>query len=169
MILTTENLVLRPFSPQDAPDLFAVYQTEGVLQYFPNQNPPPLPKLERFIVLQQAHWEKNGCGNWAVTLRSDPMSTVIGWAGLQYVPELGETEVGYLLGRPHWGKGYATEAASASLKFGFEQMHYNQIIALIAEENVGSRRVAAKCGLVYQNTLDLWGMRLMRHTRSAAG
>ena len=169
MIVTTENLVLRPFNPQDAPDLHTVYQTEGVLEYFPNKIPPPLPKLERFIAQQQAHWEQHGCGNWAVTLRSDPNSTVIGWAGLQCLAELGETEVGYLLGRPHWGKGYASEAALASLEFGFEQMKFDHIIALIAEENIASRRVAAKCGLVYQNTLDLWGMRLMRHTRSASG
>ena len=167
-MITTKSLKMRLLTLEDAPDLFAVYQTKDVLKYFPNPNPPPLPKLERFIAQQQAHWEQYGYGNWGVTRVTDPKSTIIGWTGLQYVSELGETEVGYLFGQPYWGKGYATEAVQAALKFGYDQCSLDHIIALIHADNLGSRRVAAKCGLEYQNTLDLWGMRLMRHSSQIA-
>ena len=160
--LTTPDLVLRAFIAADAADLFAVYQT-GVLQYFPNPNPPALEKLERFIAIQQAHWQKHGYGNWAVTEKADPLSRVIGWVGLQFLPELNETEVGYLLGRAYWGKGYATQAARASLEFGFNHSRLPHIIALVAPENTASLRVAAKCGLAPQETIQLWGMTLIKH------
>ena len=88
---------------------------------------------------------------------------IIGWAGLQYLSELAETEVGFLLDRPFWGKGYATEAAQASLSFGFDQFHLDHIIALVHPDNVGSRRVIAKCGMSYMDTLSLWGIKLRRY------
>jgi len=88
---------------------------------------------------------------------------IIGWAGLQFLPELDETEVGFLLDRPFWGKGYATEAALASLEFGFEHFGLDHIIALVHPENLASRRVIEKCGMSYTETLSLWGIELMRY------
>jgi ribosomal-protein-alanine N-acetyltransferase len=141
--------------------LHRIYQTEGVLRYFPNPNPPPLEKVQRFIANQQAHWEQYGYGNWAVVPDGEP--ELVGWTGLQYLPELSETEVGFLLDRPHWGKGYATEAALACLRFGFERCNLDHIIALVHSDNLASRRVIEKCSLAYVDTLPLWGVQLMRH------
>ena len=98
--------------------LHRVYQSEGVLRYFPVTVPPPMEKVQRFIRRQGEHWEKHRYGNWGLLPHGG--HEVIGWAGLQYLPELDETEVGFLLDRPWWGKGYATEAAQASIKFGFD-------------------------------------------------
>ena len=89
---------------------------------------------------------------------------IIGWAGLQYLPELNETEVGFLLDRPFWGKGYATDAALASLRFGFGQCNLDHIIALVHPDNLASRRVIEKCGMRYVQTISLWDMELMCHT-----
>ena len=86
---------------------------------FQTPTPPPLEKVQRFLAGQQAHWEKYGYGNWGILPEGE--KEIVGWAGLQFLPELNETEVGFLLDRPFWGKGYATEAALASLNFGFEQ------------------------------------------------
>jgi len=74
-----------------------------------------------------------------------------------------ETEVGFLLDRPFWGKGYATEAALASLQFGFEHFSLDHIIALVHPDNLASRRVIEKCGMTYMETLSLWGIELMRY------
>jgi RimJ/RimL family protein N-acetyltransferase len=68
-----------------------------------------------------------------------------------------------LLDRPFWGKGYATEAALASVRFGFEQFHLDHLIALVHPENLASRRVIEKCGMAYVETLALWGIELMRY------
>jgi len=163
-ILLTSRLKLRPMRVSDAEVLNRINQAEGVLRYFPGSNPPPLERVQRFITGQQQHWQEHGYGNWGIVLAG--RRKIIGWAGLQYLPELGETEVGFLLDRPYWGKGYATEAALASLKFGFDHCSLHSIIALVHPHNLASRRVLEKCGMVYQHRLSLWGMALMRYTIS---
>jgi RimJ/RimL family protein N-acetyltransferase len=157
----TARLILRRLQPEDAEVLFRIYQSEGVLRYFPITVPPPLEKVQRFIHSQEEHWERHGYGNWGVLL--DGGQEIIGWAGLQYLPELDETEVGFLLDRPWWGNGYATEAAQASLNFGFDYIEMDHMIALVHPENLASKRVIEKCGLVYQETLTLWGIELERY------
>ncbi len=154
------HLTLRPLQSEDAAALCRINQSEGVLRYFPNPT-PPLEKVQRFITGQQAHWEKYGYGNWGILLEGE--KEIIGWAGLQYLPELDETEVGFLLDRPFWGRGYATEAALASLQFGFSNFGFDHIIALVHPDNLASRRVITKCGMTYQETLSLWGIELMRY------
>lgn len=160
--LHSPRLLLRALVPQDAPALFQIHQAEGMLQYFPNPTPPPLERIERFIASQQAHWEKYGYGHWAVTLPDLP--DLIGWAGLQYLPETNETEVAYLLDQAQWGKGYATEAAQAAIRFGFEHFDFPEIIALVHPENIASLKVAAKCGLKIVERKTYWGLELVRHT-----
>jgi RimJ/RimL family protein N-acetyltransferase len=159
--IQTTRLLLRPMQPADAVVLHRIYQSEGVLKYFPNPVAPPLEKLERFIAGQQAHWEEHGYGDWGILPEGE--QEIVGWAGLQYLPELNETEVGYLLDRPFWGKGYATEAALASMDFGFERFSLDHIIALVHPDNLASRRVIDKCGMTYVETLSLWGIQLMRY------
>lgn len=152
--------------PTDTEVLYRIYQTEGVLRYFPNPSPPPLEKVQYFVASQQAHWESYGYGNWGVLPNGE--NEIVGWAGLQFLPELKETEVGFLLDRPFWGKGYATEAALASLSFGFNNFNLDHIIALVHPNNLASRCVIDKCGMVYMNSLSLWGMGLMRYTATTA-
>ncbi len=159
--LTTARLTLRPLEAADAVTLHRIYQTEGVLRYFPNPNPSPIEKLDRFVAGQQEHWEKFGYGNWGILPVGQ--KEIIGWAGLQFLPELNETEIGFLLDRPFWGKGYATESALASLKYGFENFDLDHIIALAHSQNAASLRVIQKCGMTTDQTLNLWGIELIHH------
>ncbi len=159
--LTTPHLTLRPLEPGDAQVLYRINQVEGVLQYFPYPAPPPLEKVQRFVAGQQVHWEQHGYGNWGILPEGE--KEIIGWAGLQFLPETGETEVGYLLNRPFWGRGYATEAARASLQFGFDHFDLQAIIALVFAGNIASRRVIEKCGLTLLDRQNYFGVELMRH------
>jgi ribosomal-protein-alanine N-acetyltransferase len=159
--LRTAHLALRPLQAEDAQILLRIYQVDGVLQYFPNTTPPPLEKIQKFIAGLEKHWAEYGYGNWGILPEGE--SQIIGWAGLQYLPELDETEVGYLLNRPFWGKGYATEAAHASLQFGFENFAFDHLIALVHPDNLGSRRVLEKCGMTYVENKVLWGLEMRRY------
>ena len=162
-IITTTRLTLRPLQPADAVTLHRIYQADGVLRYFPNPNPPAIEKVERFILEQQQHWEVYGYGNLGIM--RDGKDEIIGWVGLQFVPELNETEVGYLLDRSFWGKGYATEAARASLQFGFDHFTFSKLIALVHPENIASQHVLEKCNMKYIETIYLWGIDLMEYCR----
>ena len=159
--LKTARLTLRSMTGEDAAALHRINQSEGVLRYFPNTVPPPLEKVERFVAFQGRHWEQHAYGNWGVVPEGE--AEIIGWAGLQFLPELNETEVGFLLDRPFWGLGYATEAAQASLQFGFAACGLDHVIALVHPENSASQRVIAKCGMAYQETLALWGIELRKY------
>lgn len=161
--ILTPKLALRPLQASDAETLHRIYQADGVLRYFPNPTPPPLEKIQRFLANQQTHWEQYGYGNWGIIPKG--ASEIVGWAGLQFLPELNETEVGFLLDRPYWGKGFATEAALASLHFGFECLGLAQVIALVYADNLASRRVLEKCGLTYMEKILIWKAELLRYKK----
>ena len=159
----TSRLTLRPLEQADAEVLLRIYQTDGVLRYFPPSTSPTLEKIQNSILRLQEHWDNHGYGRWGIIPSGE--NQIIGWAGLHFIPELNETEVGYLLDKPYWGRGIATEAARASIEFGFKDGQLNHIIALVAPENIPSRRVVEKCDLTYIETIHLWEMDLMKHIR----
>jgi ribosomal-protein-alanine N-acetyltransferase len=159
--ITTSRLTLRSFVPEDSEPLHRILAEKDVLRYFPSSQPPPLDRVEKLVSNQLCHWQERGYGWWAVEPRSS--STFIGWCGLQFLPETQETEVAYLLGKEHWGRGFATEAARASLRYGFIDLGLEQIIALVHPENESSCRVVEKLGIPFAGRANYFGMELNRY------
>ncbi len=159
--IETPNLILRGWRPEDAGTWYELLQEEDILRYFPNPKPPPRSKADEYIAHHLAHWDKFRCGHWAVVSRDD--GQVVGWNGLEYLPELRETEVAYLLSKRVWGRGYATEAARAAVKYGFEAAALDNIIGLVHPGNLGSIRVLEKCGMLFADRLALWGLEMCRY------
>ena len=89
---------------------------------------------------------------------------LIGWCGLQFLPEFGETEVAYLLSRPYWGQGLATEAARAAAQFGFQTLGLERLVAIAHVENAASQRVIEKLGMSFVEQLSLWGIECYRYS-----
>jgi ribosomal-protein-alanine N-acetyltransferase len=154
--ITTPRLTLRAFTEADVEPLFQLLAEPDVLRYFPNPGPPARDRVEKLVARQSAHWAEHGYGWWAVDLRAD--GAFAGWNGLQYLPETGETEIGYLLGKPFWGKGLATEGARAGLRFGFEELGLEKIVAIVHPDNVASRRVIEKLGMSGRERAHYFGM-----------
>lgn len=163
--LRTQRLTLRPFEGKDAEQLHRILGQEGILRYFPNPDPPPLERVERLIAHQLMHWDEHGLGWWALECLENP--ELIGWAGLQFLPESEETEVAYLLSRDYWGQGLATDAARVSLQFGFERVGLEVIIALTHPENRASQRVVEKLGMAFVDRSHYFGMDLYRFVLDA--
>jgi RimJ/RimL family protein N-acetyltransferase len=160
--ITTSRLILRAFTEEHAVPLHRVLGQEGVLRYFPNSSPPPLDRVQKIIADQLKHWEEYGYGWWAVALRSG--SEFIGWGGLQFLPETKEIEVAYLLGRPFWGKGLATEAGRASLRYGFDDLGLETIVGIVHPENMASQRVLDKLGLLFVDRAHYFGIDVYRYS-----
>lgn len=152
----TGRLTLRPFVPADAHPLHQILAVEGVLRYYPTTDPPDLERVKRLVERQLEHWSEHGYGWWAVedTLGGE----LIGWSGLQYLPETDEIEIGYLLARPFWGRGLATEGARVGIHFGFETLQIPEIIGITHPENVASQHVLEKIGLVFLEEAEYFGM-----------
>jgi len=160
--LTTKRLILRPFAEQDVDALHRVLSDPQVHQYFPRTEPPSREQVEKIIARQLAHWQEHGCGWWAAV--SCESQELIGWCGLQFLPEFGETEVAYLLSRPYWGKGLATEAAWAAAQFGFQTLGLQRLVAIAHVENAASQRVIEKLGMSFVEQLHLWGIECYRYS-----
>lgn len=160
--ITTERLVLRPFRTEDAQALTAILEQDGVLKYFPSSGEPPtIEKTQRFIARQQRGWEEMDYAWWAVEERSS--GDLLGWSGLQYLPETDETEIGYLLRVESWGRGLATEGAIEGIRFGFETAGLAEIIGLAHPENVASRRVLEKIGMAFDKETEYFEMAVARY------
>ncbi len=159
--LSTSRLVLRPFTEEDVEPLHTILAQKDVLRYFPNRKPPSLEGVGRFIAGQLRHWEEHGFGWWAVELKGQ--KGLIGWNGLQYLPETEEIEVAYLLGRPYWGQGLATEGARASLSYGSSQLKLESIVAIVHREHIASQGVVKKLGIQSVDEAHYFGMDVYRY------
>ena len=155
VILETDRLLLREFMEEDAEAFFNLNSNPEVLRFVPDK---PLLNVEqaRQILVDHpiADYRKHGFGRGACILKST--GEQIGFAGLKYLEELGEVDVAYRLLPTHWGLGFATEVALASVRFGFADLGLKRIIGLVMPENIASVRVLEKNGLRYPVTVTFW-------------
>ena len=156
VILETERLLLREYVKDDAQAFFELNTDPQVLRFVPDK---PLLSVEqaRQILIDHpiADYRTRGFGRCACILKSTGEN--IGFAGLKYLADLEEVDVAYRLMPAHWGSGLATEAARASVQFGFSHLGMKQIIGLAMPENVASIRVLEKAGLRHAGTVSFWG------------
>lgn len=146
ILVKTHSLYLRRFTSEDALLILDLNADRAVTQY---THDPIRDIVHAEEVLHQAilpQYER-GLGRWAVHLLAD--DSFMGWCGLKYRPELDEVDLGYRYSRQYWGKGYATEAALASLDYGFRVARLDRIVGRALPENIGSIKVLEKCGMRY--------------------
>lgn len=160
--LETSRLLLRPFRSDDLDDYTRlIFADADVMRYLPQRDLAPRDRAERTIAIFADRWIEYRFGVWAVTDKAT--GEFMGHCGLGPVPEAGEIEVLYSLGKVFWGRGFATEAARASVRFGFEQEQLEQLIALAVPENIGSWRVMEHLGFVYEAAVHYFGLDLVQY------
>jgi len=92
-------------------------------------------------------YKKYGYGRWAVIYK--PENKIIGFAGLKYLPEFKETDIGFRFLPEYWGKGIATEVSIEIIKYGFEKLNLHKIVGIAIPDNIGSCKVLEKIGLSF--------------------
>jgi RimJ/RimL family protein N-acetyltransferase len=153
--LRTERLLLRPKTLADLDALAAIRADPEYARYLSGR-PRKRNEVEEAIARDLAHQAEHGFSLFTAELRST--GEVIGDAGLQLFESVGpDVEVGWRLGRPYWGHGYATEAGLASLRFAFGELGLDRVIAVAATENAASIRVMEKLGLIYERNVNAYG------------
>jgi [ribosomal protein S5]-alanine N-acetyltransferase len=105
------------------------------------------------------HWERNGFGPWVFHRRE--AGETVGGAALRRVEIEGqpEVEVGYRVAAPWWGRGIATEMASAVVAVARDRLGLAEIVAFTLPENVASRRVLEKVGFTYERDIEWAALR----------
>jgi RimJ/RimL family protein N-acetyltransferase len=146
-ILTTARLRLRQWREEDLAPFAALNADPQVMEFFPKV----LTRAESDAVAGRIrdHFVRHGFGLWAVEVRG--AAVFVGFVGLA-VPSFDAhftpcVEIGWRLAREHWGHGYATEAATAALAFGFVDRALEEIVAFTVPANIPSRRVMGRLGM----------------------
>ncbi len=135
-ILETSRIILREFKENDAEALYLLNLDPDVIQYTGDSAFESIATALEFIQ-NYDHYKKYGFGRWAVINKVN--EEFLGWCGLKYSEASDEFDVGYRFFKKHWGKGFATEAADACLKTGFEKFDMPVIIGRVIPENIESR------------------------------
>lgn len=146
-IIETERLILRTWTEKDADPFFHINQDPKVIEYL--LGPLTLEEVNNFLSRLNAQFEKKGYTLWAVELKES--GELLGFVGLNYTDWKSHftpaVEVGWRLGSQYWGKGYATEAATASLDFAFNTMGLDEIVSFTVPNNKRSIGVMEKIGM----------------------
>jgi RimJ/RimL family protein N-acetyltransferase len=152
-VLTTERLVLRPFTSDDLPAL-AVLHAEESFWWYPLRRGMSEDETEQFLCRVMERYDSDGFGLEAVVERAS--GAMIGWAGLavpHFLPEiLPAVEVGWRLAGSSRGHGLATEAGSAAVDWGFTEGGLERIVSIYEPENTPSGQVMERLGFTHERT-----------------
>jgi RimJ/RimL family protein N-acetyltransferase len=153
--LETERLLLRVWRNEDFEAYARICADAEVMRYLGGK---PYSRLEawRHMAYLVGHWQLRGFGHWAVEEKAS--GELIGRLGLQYPEGWPGFEIGWTLGRDHWGKGFATEGARKVLAHAFSEMGRDHVISLIHPENRASIRVAERLGESVEGQTEVLGI-----------
>ena len=151
MWIETQRLVLREFQPEDFQELAPILANPQVMQFSPTgvaSITQTQERIEGFITC----YKEFGFGKWAVIFKES--NELIGYCGIavERIDDKDEKELGYRLDSKFWGKGLATEAASAAIQSGFEQFKLPYVLGIVERENIASVRVLEKIEMRYERT-----------------
>ena len=173
-VVVTPRLILRPLSPSDADAYVAMRFHPGVAQWLPVSQGDPLERARATINAFAADWSTRGYAPWGaferVALRDgvECEGRLAGHVGLRFLPEFDGTEVLYAFHPDLHGKGYAREAAEASLDFGFDVVRLPSILAITLEANVRSWGLMKRLGMTRGPDGHYKGLDVVRYDIDAA-
>jgi len=154
--IETGRLLLRIPTGADVAPLAAFIEDPDFVRYIPRSKVvrTAQERAERLIAIYQRRWEEqplNAMG-WSATRKSDGQFIAI--CGIEGVPDTADGEIDYRVGPQYWGQGYATEAARALVRFGFEQTTWDRIVAAVVSANAASVHVVEHLGFVYEKQVN---------------
>lgn len=147
VIVETSRLLLREFLLADSENLYLLNSDPDVIRYTGDDAFQSEEDARRFLE-RYDKYRRYGYGRWTVILKET--NEYAGWCGLSYMTESMETDLGFRLLKRFWNKGIATEAAKASIAYGFETLGLKKIVGRAMVENMASRRVLEKTGMQFE-------------------
>jgi RimJ/RimL family protein N-acetyltransferase len=171
--------LIRPPRLDDAHDLAVAYGDPEAVRYLGDGSTATLAEVEEAIAFWLTRWEANGLGLCALERREDGRvlgrSGFLVWDTAVWEPstfaEAGnraQVEIGWMLAREHWGRGYATEAALALRDWAFAERGLTRLISLIRPGNGASVRVAERIGETHEAEVVMDGLPALLYGLDAA-
>lgn len=148
-LIETQRLLLREISETDIPELVPLIGAPEVA-WNTLRIPHPYRETDAGEFLSSSRQSPDEL-RLAIRLRSG--GRLCGGIGLHPEPQHRRAELGYWIGTPYWGRGYATEAAGAVVRYGFEHLGLNRIFAHHFKRNPASGRVLQRVGMQYEGCM----------------
>ena len=165
--LETARLRLRSFQHADL-DAYARFCADpDVMRYIGSGSVLTRAESWRQMAFFVGHWGLLGYGIWAVERRDT--GALIGRVGFLHPPGWPDFEIGWLLGRPYWGQGYALEAARVALRYAFDELRRHRVISLIRPDNRPSIKLAEALGERLGGEVQLFGSSALVYEIFATG
>jgi len=146
--LETERLVVRPWQPDDRSAFAAIMSDPEVTRYVHGGKPYTEEEVDAWFVRQARQLAEHGVCMGALIEKST--GRVAGLAGTQPLGTTGNFEIGWILARDAWGRGFATEVGAAAMRHVLETLAHPRVVAIIDPGNEPSKRVAARLGMQYE-------------------
>ena len=176
-IIKTKRLELRPFSPDDAEQVRALAGERDLARFIPTLPHPYEEGMAEFWMKSHPEsWDSGREAHFAVCdVEGGGLRGAMSLVGIDAAN--GRAELGYWVGKPFWGQGFATEAGCAAVAFAFDTLDLKRVFASAIAENVASKRVLEKIGMRHEGVqrahicrfgvtsdLELYGM--LRHEQA---
>ena len=153
VVVETERLVLRHPTGRDAPAIYDGYARDpDVVRYLTWRPHRSIADTFAYLDVLRSGWDAGTDRTWALTMRGEDQ--VIGMIGLR--PRGSKADIGYVLARPHWGRGLMTEAGRAIVDLAFADPAVYRVWAVCDADNAASARVMEKLGMTLEGTLRRW-------------
>jgi len=155
--METRRLILRPFESEDAEAAFVWFGDPIVMRFTPAGPDTSIEQTKARLANYQVHQTEHGFSKWIVLDRH--LGRPIGDSGLLVLPENGWVDLGFRFAQPYWGKGLATEVASAWVRAAFDDFHIGRLTAIVHPENLASIRILEKLGFLTERRDTIMGMK----------
>jgi RimJ/RimL family protein N-acetyltransferase len=160
--IETARLYLRMLTMDDLDALCPIFSDPAVVKYVGDGKPISREKTQTALESILRHWQRHGFGRWAFVHKDE--GRLIGFGGLRLL--IDTPEVVYHLAKSHWGMGLATESAHASLRYGFEELRFEKIVAVAKPQNHASVRVMQKVGMKFETFTRYYEMDVTQYSLS---
>ena len=154
-LFESSRLYFREFMIEDAEGLYLLNLDPEVIRY---TGDPPFESITaaKHFIENYDHYQLYGFGRWAMIRKED--DAFLGWCGIKYNEDK-EIDIGFRLMKKYWNRGYASEAALATINFSRSSLKINILVARAAKENIASLRVLEKLGFSYVNRVECHGIK----------
>ncbi|MGH3087232.1 MAG: GNAT family N-acetyltransferase [Rubrobacteraceae bacterium] len=144
--IETARLSLRPLSMRDLHAVHGLWTEADVRKYLWDDAVISVGEARKYIIGSAENFERHGFGLWGI--RAKERETLVGFCGLRFLDDSSDIEILYGFSPAHRGEGFATEAARAVIRHGFEEARLRRILGITDLPNVASARVLEKVGMV---------------------
>ena len=155
-LIETERLILRHFTLEDAPFIDQLFNDPDFIRFIGDRNIQTTEDARQFLEERLIpNYEKFGFGFYLVATKE--LGTSIGMCGLVKRDFLEDVDIGYAFLPIARGKGYALEAAQATMAYGKNELHIPRIVAITSIDNTRSMHLLQKLGLYLEGTVNFPG------------